>query len=340
MESVEPQKRTHSRLLVLFLVLSLFIHANFIALAIVMAILNPPAPKTEDSQGSGVTLNLVPLPSPKHLLATTPPDPNAPENPNAEIEADNNSQLATKQAISRSQNQIPDIEGHAPTHDFHNTAYIPPKNQPVAPPAQDHQQIEKQVLTPKSNPTQPTHQQNPQPQFPIAQAPKQAPTPHPAPRAQAVQLVDPNGLPVLPPIAGATVLPPDPQVNQVQAVRGGAPPPSMAEQSGDVDGISAISDHDSISARQSDLGVYMAKVRRAIGSIWYPRVENQMQLVSVGVVHVKVIFHADGTVDVFPGESGDQSDRAIILRSLSMTSIKEAAPFDPFPSIDAERVRR
>jgi outer membrane biosynthesis protein TonB len=80
----------------------------------------------------------------------------------------------------------------------------------------------------------------------------------------------------------------------------------------------------------SELGAYMAKVRRAIGSIWYPKVEGQMQLVSVGTVRLRVTIHADGTVDVIPLGGDNVSDSAQILRSISLRSIEEAAPFDRF----------
>ena len=85
-------------------------------------------------------------------------------------------------------------------------------------------------------------------------------------------------------------------------------------------------------------GKYKAKVYRAVGSYWYPKVDNQFQLMPAGVVHIQFTIHDDGSVETKVLSGNDASLQ--ILLSVSLNSIREAAPFDAFtPELEKEIAR-
>jgi outer membrane biosynthesis protein TonB len=166
---------------------------------------------------------------------------------------------------------------------------------------------------PKSQPAPPKPPQPPQPN------PKPAPPIPPKPRPT----VDPEtGLPVLPPLAVQTMAPPDAASQPL------APAPSIQQDAGSVHGALGHRGDNSPAAMASALGKYKQKVYLAVGSRWYPKVNNSFQVLGIGVVHIQFTIHADGTVETKVLDPGDST--AQMLLSISVNSIREAAPFDKF----------
>ncbi len=310
----------------LFVLLSVLVHLFVIGLILLyhlILLLLGLIPAHTATVAVPVQLPHVTLVSP-HSYATTPDDPNAPKNPNVPVEADHNSVLASNSPFPRVHTLMPDISGRAHSNDVTNTRFSPQTRLPIA-------QVRNQQPSQQQNPNQARSQSQSQAHQQMQQAVVQQqseaakPVEHPAPRAKPVQLVDPNGLPVLPPLDAATVLPPN-----EQAGGGGQPPPSISTVQANIQGdTSGITDHISLAAKQTELGQYLAKVKRAIGSVWEPKVQDQLQLVSIGVVRVHVVIHSNGQVDVSPLDGGYEGNST--LMGISMSSIKEAGPFDEFP---------
>ena len=76
-------------------------------------------------------------------------------------------------------------------------------------------------------------------------------------------------------------------------------------------------------------GKYKQRVYEAVGSNWYPKVDNSFQVLGVGTVHIQFTIHSNGTVETKVLDDGGVSMQTLL--AISMNSIREAAPFDPFP---------
>jgi outer membrane biosynthesis protein TonB len=174
----------------------------------------------------------------------------------------------------------------------------------------------------KPTPPQPHADKNPEEKAAKGTAPK------PAPPEQE----DANGLPVLPPIAAPTLEQQSPQTQQVQQVPHKASPqsiPSFAVYQSDVSGQSGQPGDNSPAARASELGRYKARVYRAVGSRWYAKVGNQLQVLGVGTVHITYTIHSDGSLEI-TADPDAGNPALMLLHSISVNSMTEAAPFPPF----------
>jgi hypothetical protein len=149
--------------------------------------------------------------------------------------------------------------------------------------------------------------------------------------------VDPlTGLPVLPPINAPTIAPQTP-VNPAQQtkVQPAAPPPSFQLDKSDVSGSAGASGPNSVAANATALGRYKAKVYRAVGSRWYQKVGDQLQVLPVGAVRVQYTIYKDGTVTTKVLDGGNSTMQ--LLLSISVNSIRESAPFDKFDDVPGLR---
>jgi hypothetical protein len=106
------------------------------------------------------------------------------------------------------------------------------------------------------------------------------------------------------------------------------PAASNPEVEQNVHGALGAHGDNSPAAMATELGRYKALVYRAVGSRWYPKVDKQFQLMPAGLVHIQFTIHKDGTVETKVLE-GDTPDLQLLL-SISVLSIREAAPFPPF----------
>jgi hypothetical protein len=330
---------------VIFILLSLLAHLLFV-LAIVVVGQLVPTPKFHDEpQLSSTTLSLEqPLPPPPppptpprphHLFMPTEPDAEAKHQQSA-IESDNDTRLKSQSQVARDANSLmPDVNvqrKHA--SDLNNSPNAPSKQKPHLASASTPQT----QPAPKAAPQPPSPSPQAQPRAAQAQKPQQNPSPtakqeqaHPAqsPTPQVAQeQLDPNGLPVLPALNAPTIAP----ASQHEEATVAASNPLIAQSA-----HGAIGAHgaNSVAAMATELGRYKAKVYRAVGSRWYNKVDQQLQVLPVGTVHIQFTIHADGTVDtkVLDGDTGPMQ----LLLSVSLNSIREAAPFDPFtPSMIKE----
>jgi hypothetical protein len=96
----------------------------------------------------------------------------------------------------------------------------------------------------------------------------------------------------------------------------------------DMQGKAGISGAPSPEAMPTDFGKYKALVYQAVGTRWYPKVNNQFQLLGVGSVRIQYTIYSDGTVTTKVLDGGSSSMQ--MLLSISLNSITEAAPFPPF----------
>jgi outer membrane biosynthesis protein TonB len=114
-----------------------------------------------------------------------------------------------------------------------------------------------------------------------------------------------------------------------QAAQPLAPAPSQLQQAASVHGALGRAGDNSPAAMATALGKYKQKVYYAVGSHWYPKIDNSFQLIGAGVVHIQFTIHSDGTVDTKVLDGGSSGMQ--ILLAISINSIREAAPYDPFP---------
>jgi hypothetical protein len=322
----------------IFILLSLLAHLLFV-LAIIVISHFIPAPKLKQTpdQLSSVSLSLEQPPAPpiaaqppppKHIFMPTKPDAQA-KHKETLVESDNDSRLRSQSQKSRDPNSIvPDVnvkQKHAAN--LHDSPNAPSKNKPT--PAETTAEAQsKQPNTAPPSPQAPP-QQNPL----TAQAPKI--TPNPQPNAKVTQEtpakstspqptkqdLDPNGLPVLPPLDAPTMAPRTQHEDATTAS-------SIPEVAQDTHGAVGTHGDDSPEAMATELGRYKAKVYRTVGALWYHKVDQQLQVLPVGVVHIQFTVYKDGTVDtkVLEGDSGALQ----LLLAVSLNSIRESAPFDPF----------
>jgi outer membrane biosynthesis protein TonB len=321
--------------LVIFVLLSLLVHIVTI-LAIFLISIYIPAPKIEPSQTSPeVTLSLLPPPPPpevqppkRSVFMSTAPDPTAQPNQNTPIESDNTTALKSRTQMARAPDSVlPDVAApkkHA--LDFQDTPYVPPTQNPQKPsPPQAQAQT----------------QQPPQKSSPPAPKPPE-PNPEKTPTTQIVKNnVDPNGLPVLPPISAPTIAPQTPvdPMQHVQNQTAARPPPSFQLNKSDIAGSQGALGDNSPATNATELGRYKAKFYRAVGSRWYGKVGQSFQILPVGTVRIQYTIHSDGIVDNIKVLEGNNSTLQLLL-SISQNSITEVSPFDPFTDSMRKEVAR
>jgi hypothetical protein len=85
----------------------------------------------------------------------------------------------------------------------------------------------------------------------------------------------------------------------------------------------------SASAMATDLGRYKAKIYRAVGARWYDKVNKQIQVLGVGTVHITYTIHSDGRLEIVADPDSSNAS-LMLLHSLSLNAMLEAAPFEPF----------
>jgi hypothetical protein len=105
--------------------------------------------------------------------------------------------------------------------------------------------------------------------------------------------------------------------------------PSFAVYQSDVSGQAGVPGDNSPATMATDLGRYKAKVYRAVGARWYEKVNSQIQVLDKGTVRIKFRIYSDGHLVIESDPEGGESSLAL-LHSVSLNSMTEAAPFDPF----------
>ena len=80
--------------------------------------------------------------------------------------------------------------------------------------------------------------------------------------------------------------------------------------------------------RLDEMQRYKAYIYRKVGVIWYHKVNQQFQVLPLGMVHIQFTIHSDGSVDtkVLKGDTATMQ----LLISISLYSIRKAAPFNRF----------
>jgi hypothetical protein len=290
----------------------------------------------KDAPPPEVTLTLAqppPLPLQRPTFIPTEPDPNAPKQ-NSPLISDNESALKSRDQATRKANvPLPDVKGHPHASDLREKPPSPAsKPQPATPPTPKSQQ-----QPPQPNPAKPNPATKPEPPTPTQAHPSDNPEKtagkQDVKRPVQPQPENPDGLPVLPPIPAPTIAQESPQTVQIQQVQRKAAPqsaPSFAVHQTDVSGQAGAPGDNSPSAMATDLGRYKAKVYRAVGSRWYAKIgDQQMQVLGVGTVHISYRIYADGHMEIL-GDPDGHTPSLMMLHSISLNSMTEAAPFEPF----------
>ncbi len=315
--------------LIIFVLLSLLAHVLLVLSIVFIAWHTPKKPKlAEDAPPPQVSLTLQPPPSSRPDFIPTEPDAGAPPQKSPLI-SDNDVRLHSKNRVARAPDMpLPDVTGKNHHSSLHET--------PASP----------QTKNPSGNPSPPTPDQQPQPPAPAK--PNQAAKPTPPQPDQPSSLnpsatpmkaapskplpQDPNGLPVLPPIDAPTLAPQvatTQEVSPMQHHKASSPPPSFAVHQSDVSGATGIDGDNSPQAMATDLGRYKAKVYRTVGSHWYAGVNNQIQLLGVGTVHVTYTVHSDGRMEI-TADPDKNNASLMLLHTISIQAMLDSSPFDPF----------
>jgi cytoskeletal protein RodZ len=325
---------------VIFILVSLLAH---LLLVLTIVLLNHFVPKpdlkSEPPALASTTISLQPTPPPaapppKHIFMPTEADAAATHKQTL-IESAHDNRLRSQSTQARTSDSImPDVVSHhRHAADLQNSPNAP-STQPPKPATASTQPSPPQQKSPPS--PQASQQEVPQPNQ--AQKPTTEPQPEakqtepqpakkPAPKI-AQQQLDPNGLPVLPPLNAPTMAP----ASQRHETDPSSSLPAIAQ---DIHGAVGTHGDNSPEAMRTELGAYKAKVYAAVGARWYRKVDDHFQTLPVGMVHIQFTIHEDGTVDTKVLE-GDEGTLQTLL-SISLNSIREAAPFDPFtPSMIKE----
>jgi len=321
-QEVEDRETIRTRWLVTFVLLSLCAHALFILTIVIINQHIPAFKPVVPAANPLVTLTLQPAPpqlaKPPAFLPTAP-DPNA-KHVDQPIESDNDVTLKSHSKAPRTPDSVmPDVMGKDHASDLNNSPNVPTQKQPPAPPTPPTQ---KQNQPKQQQPPQPKQQTPPQPNAKSTTPSQSKATPDKVVKNQ----VDPNGLPVLPPIDAQTMAQQDPTANQTPTAM---PPPVLPAVATSVHGaLGTQSDVNSPAAMASEFGKYKAKVYRTVGGHWYPDINQHFSTIPVGIVHIQFTIHSDGRVDtkVLSGDNGSLQ----ILEAISLNSITEPAPYDVF----------
>ncbi len=316
------RESNNTKWLAIFIVLSLLAHAILVAIIILITLFMP-VPKIVPLEPAKdeVTLSLQPPPVPKQqpktVFVPTTPDAKAQHKQRPIISANDRDLTSSSKTAQTPESLMPQVDGKLHSADLNTSPLIkaPETPQPSTTPP-----TPKEAKPDKPTPPQPKPQEAPklQPQSPQPN-PKPAPPNPPKPRPA----VDPDtGLPVLPPLAVQTMAPRDAASQPL------APAPSIQQEAGSVHGALGHRGDNSPAAMASVLGKYKQKVYLAVGSRWYPKVNNSFQVLGTGVVHIQFTISQDGTVTTKVLDAGDST--AQMLLSISVNSIREAAPYDTF----------
>jgi outer membrane biosynthesis protein TonB len=316
----EPESST-TRWVLIFVLLSLLAHAIIIA-AIFLITRFMPVPKIVVPEPETTTLTLTQLPPQaapprKPIFIPTNPQANA-QHKQQLVESANDHDLTSTSKTARNPDSImPDVVGKEHASQFNNT---PEVQAPQEPQVSSTPPTPKQAEPQKPTPPQPNPNQAKQPP-PKPPQPAAKPLP-PTPPQKAPPQLDANGLPVLPPLNAPTLAPPN------SAAPALAPAPSPLQQAASSHGAVQPGSDNSPAAMATVFGKYKQRVYAAVGSRWYPKINNSLQLIGVGQVHVQYTIYSDGTVETKILDSGGSAMQ--MLLSISVNSIREAAPFDSF----------
>ena len=317
----EEPESSSTKWVLTFVLLSLLAHAVIIIALLLITIFLPPPKVTLPAPPPATTLTLESLPPapPKQKPLFVPTKPQANVTPTKQrIESANDTKLTSKNQVARDPNSLlPDVTGKPHSSDLNDSPAVkaPPKPEVSSTPPTPKQATPQKPTPPQPNPNQ-GKQPTTKPAQPTKPAPPTPPQPKPTPQ------VDANGFPVLPPINAPTLAPPD------SAAPAASPAPSQREQAANSHGAIGLSGDNSPAAMSSVLGKYRQKVYAAVGSVWDVKVDSALQLLGVGEVRVQYTIYADGTVEtkvLDPGGANLQN-----LLSISINSIREAAPYDKF----------
>lgn len=331
-QDMEERDSRNARWLIVFVLISLLVHA-LLALAIILASIYLPAPKIDLMPLTSPTVNLTLMPQPvqpppmKRPFMPTTPQANAPHKDTL-IESDNDTQVASHSKTDRADSVMPDVvskrEHTSQLEDSPNSPSTQKPQSSSAPPTPKQAQPKQQQTPPQPKQPQPQPQKTPpqqaQPtQNPSPPNPAKTPAPNPKPAP-----FDPNGLPVLPAINAPTIAPQIP----ITADQATVPPPILQALASNLQGRAGITGDVSPKAMKTELGAYKTKFYRAVGARWYGKVNDQLQILPVGIVRVQYTIHSDGRVEykVLDGGNGTME----LLLSISVNSILEVSPFDPF----------
>jgi hypothetical protein len=329
--------RTTSRYIAILLVLSLLLHALVMVAFIITSRHTPKWPEqAKEDKPPEVSLVLAePPPAPKPEFMPTDEDPNAKPQQSPLI-SDHDNSLKSKNQTARAPNTpLPDATGHKDhALDLHTTpASRASKAQPATPPTPKSQQAKPQ---PQKSVAKPNEATKPEPPDPNAIHPTDNPEKGTVTdqKQSPPQQYDPNGLPVLPALDAPALAPQTPQETQpvVQQVQRKASPqaaPSFAVYQSDVAGAVGALGNNSPAAMATDLGRYKAKVYRAVGARWYQKVNDQIGVLGVGTVHITYTIYSDGRLEI-KSDPDSNNPAMMILHSISLNSMTEAAPFDAF----------
>ena len=326
-----PLKSRDRPWVMIFILLSLLAHLVFVLVILLISHFFP-APKFKtDAQLASTTITLEdapgepPKPPPPHrAFVPTNPDKEATPKPQP-IESDNDHRLTTEATKARDDTSLmPDIEAKLKNANL-TKAPNAPSQQPPHPAQTNANGHEQKELKSAQTPPKPTTQLQPNPataqQPSTAPAPKPSTTPPTPAKPQVAQQFDPNGLPVLPALNAPAMAPP----NQHQEA---SPASSVMQVQEDTHGAVGRHGDNSPAAMATEFGRYKAKVYRAVGGRWYPKVDKQFQVLPVGAVHIQFTIHSDGSVETKVLSGNDATLQ--ILRAISENAIRESAPFDPF----------
>ncbi len=319
----EDPESSPVRWVLIFILLSLLAHAIIFAVIILITRFMP-VPKLVVPPPATTTLTITPPPPAlaqpkKPIFIPTAPEANVPHKIQ-QVESANDHDLTSKSKVARNPESImPDVTGKTHRADLNSSPNV---QAPEKPEVSSTPPVPKQAKPEKPTPPQPKPQTaQVTPPRPPQPAPK--PTP-PAPPQKTPPQVDPlTGLPLLPPINAPTLAPPD----SAQPVT--PPTPSQEQQATSVHGALGRNADNSPAAMATALGKYKQKVYLAVGSRWYPKVDKSFQLIGPGTVDIQFTIHSDGRVETKVLDAGNSSMQTLL--SISINSIREAAPFDPFP---------
>ena len=317
------QESNNTKWIALFVILSLLAHAILFAIILLITLFMP-VPKIVplEPQKDEVTLSLLPPPpvpkqQPKSIFVPTTPDAHAPHKQQPIVSANDRELTSRSQKATAPESLMPQVDGKLHNADLNTSPLIkaPETPQPSTTPP-----TPKQARPDKPTPPQPKPQEAPQKQLQPPQPNPKTPTVNPPKPRPAV---DPDtGLPVLPPLTVATMAPPEAAAQPL------APAPSIQQEAGSVHGALGHRGDNSPAAMATLLGKYKQKVYLAVGSRWYPKVNNAFQVLGVGVVRIQYTIYQDGTVTTKVLDTGDSTMQTLL--SLSLNSIRESAPFDKF----------
>jgi outer membrane biosynthesis protein TonB len=316
----ERESTTH-RWMLIFVLISLLVHAIVIALVLLITRFMPVPKFAEPKAPPSVTLTLLPTPrpaavQPKQKPIFIPTKPQQDVKPQIQkVESANDTVLQTHAKEAHNPDSIlPETEGrpHAP-----NLVTAPEIRAPDTPEVSSTPPVPKQAKPTKPQPPTPKPQQGTQkPSDATKPMPPKPTPPKPTPA------IDPEtGLPILPPIAAQTMAPPD------SAAQPLAPAPSQQQQAASVHGAMGRNGENSPAAMATELGKYKQYVYSVVGSYWYPDINQHFTIIPVGVVHIQFTIHSDGTISDVVILEGDNLS---ILRDISKNSLVKPAPFKPF----------